>query len=234
MVKEIAIKISAALLAVFIMAVSIKSPVEAKHQGLSEFYYKRNSDKKIALTFDDGPHPYYTPKILDILDRYEIKATFFIIGENVKNYGGVLSEIVSRGHELGNHTFSHQNIKNKTADDVVRELEECRNVIYSECGEKTKLFRPPGGIMADICISQTDLLAEYDIIYWSIDTHDWAHETPRNIANNVIKSIRSGDIILMHDYIGKKSPTPAALELMIPELLRMGYEFVTVSELISG
>ena len=87
--------------------------------------------------------------------------------------------------------------------------------------------------MADICISNTDILSDYNIIYWSIDTLDWAHETPEAIAYNVIKNIKSGDIILMHDYVGKNSPTPVALKILIPKLLDMGYEFVTVSELIS-
>jgi len=216
------------------MVLTLQIPISAKHLGLNEFYYKRNNEKKIALTFDDGPHPIYTKKILDILSKYNVKATFFIIGENAKNYGNVISDIVEQGHDIGNHTFSHQKIKSKSATEIISELEECNQAIYQRCGESTKLFRPPGGIMADICISETNILSDYDIIYWSIDTHDWAHESPQNIANHVIQQIKAGDIILMHDYIGRSSPTPDALELMCPELLKMGYDFVTVSELISG
>ena len=199
---------------------------------MNEFYYKRNSNKKIALTFDDGPYPVYTRIILEILRKYNIKATFFLIGENVEYYGDILSEIISEGHELGNHTFSHKKLKNKSASEIISEIETCNDAIYKKCGVKTNLFRPPGGIMADICISNTNLLSDYNIIYWSIDTHDWAHESPQAIASKVAKEIKSGDIILMHDFIGKNSPTPAALELMIPKLLKNGYEFVTVSELI--
>ena len=208
-------------------------PIYGLHQGLNEFYYKRNADKKIALTFDDGPHPRYTRRILKILSEYNIKATFFIIGKNVEIYGNVLNEIKDSGHELGNHTFSHQNIKNKNEAEIISEIEACNDAIYKQCGVKTKLFRPPGGIMADICISNTNILSDYNIIYWSIDTLDWAHEPPQKISDNVIKNIKSGDIILMHDYIGRNSPTPAALEIMIPELINRGYSFVTVSELIS-
>ena len=210
----------------------IAEPASGFHQGLNEFYYKRNSDKKIALTFDDGPHPRYTQKIIDILDKYNAKATFFIIGENIEYYGDVLLKIIENGHEIGNHTFSHENIKNKTEDEIIAEIEACNSAIYDKCGLKTKLFRPPGGIMADICISKTDILSDYDIIYWSIDTLDWAHESPQKISENVIKNIKSGDIILMHDYIGQNSPTPEALEIMLPKLIAEGYEFITVSELI--
>lgn len=208
--------------------------VSAKHLGLNEFYYKRNSEKKIALTFDDGPHPVYTKRILSILNKYNAKATFFIIGANVQHYGSVLDEIVLNGHELGNHTFSHENIKNKSAESIVSELENCTEVIYKKCGQRTNLFRPPGGIMADICISNTTILSDYKIIYWSIDTRDWEHQSSENIAKNVISKIQPGDIILMHDYIGKNSPTPAALEIIIPQLQKQGYEFVTVSELLSS
>lgn len=207
-------------------------PAKAANLRMNEYYYKRNNEKKIALTFDDGPHPIYTKKIIDILKKYNVRATFFIIGENAKYYGGVLKEVVSAGHELGNHTFSHQNIKNKSAEELILELNECTDAIYQSCGERTALFRPPGGIMADICIEDSNILSEYNIIYWSIDTHDWAHEPPHKIAENVTKNIKSGDIILMHDYIGRNSPTPAALEIIIPELQRLGYEFVTISELI--
>lgn len=200
----------------------------------NEFYYKRNSKKKIALTFDDGPHPIYTKKILDILNKYNIKATFFIIGVNVESYGDILYDIVSAGHEIGNHTFSHHSLKGKNAQDIEEELENCREAIYQKCGENTTLFRPPGGIMADIEVGESDIFEGYDIIYWSIDTHDWAHHSPQKISDYVVKNTKSGDIILMHDYIGKNSPTPAALEIMIPKLIERGFEFVTVSDLITS
>ena len=225
-------KLGVFILSMCIFLLFIKTSAVGVHLGLNEFYYKRNSAKRIALTFDDGPHPRYTRRILDILSKYNIKATFFIIGENVEYYGDVLSEITAQGHELGNHTFSHENIKNKSASEIISEIEACNDAIYDRCGIKTKLFRPPGGIMADICISNTNILCDYNIIYWSIDTMDWAHVSPQNIADNVLGSIKSGDIILMHDYIGRNSPTPDALEIMIPELIKEGYEFVTVSDLI--
>jgi peptidoglycan/xylan/chitin deacetylase (PgdA/CDA1 family) len=226
-------RVKITIMAVILIIAVLTTPAHAAHQGLNEFYYKRNSGKKIALTFDDGPHPRYTRTILKILKKYNITATFFIIGANIEYYGDVLHEIIADGHELGNHTFSHERIKDKSADEIIYEIEACNEAIYKKCGVKTNLFRPPGGIMADICISNTNILSDYNIIYWSIDTNDWAHVPPEKISSDVLKKIKSGDIILMHDYIGKNSPTPNALEIMIPELLKNGYEFVSVSELIS-
>lgn len=205
----------------------------AKSYG-SEYYFKRNEDNKIALTFDDGPHPVYTKKILDVLDKYNVKATFFIVGQNAGYYKDTLKSIVNKGHELGNHTFTHAIIKGKSAANIISEIEDCRNAIYDICGENTVLFRPPGGLMSEVSAEDAELFENYDIILWSIDTKDWAMHTPEEIAEYVLNNTKSGDIILMHDYIGKDSPTPAALELMIPKLIEKGYEFVTVSELISS
>ena len=226
-------KLIVSIVTLVLIVSALTNPVWGAHQGLNEFYYKRNTSKRIALTFDDGPHPRYTRAILKILEKYNITATFFIIGANVEYYGDVLPEIIEAGHELGNHTFSHEKIKNKSADEIINEIEACNEAIFKKCGIKTNLFRPPGGIMADICISNTNILSNYNIIYWSIDTNDWAHEPPEKISSDVLKVIKSGDIILMHDYIGRNSPTPEALEIMIPQLLKAGYEFVSVSELIS-
>ena len=220
-----------AILAVVIILVNLLS---AKgNNNINTYYFKRNQYNKIALTFDDGPHPVYTRKILDLLDKYQIKATFFIIGENAGYYKETLKEIVKRGHEIGNHTFSHAIIKDKNIDDIMLEIEECRNAIYDICGENTVLFRPPGGLMSDVVSEGSELFENYDIILWSIDTMDWAHRKPEKIAEYVINNTKSGDIILMHDYIGKDSPTPDALEIIIPSLIEKGYEFVTVGELIS-
>ena len=219
---------------VFSTMVNLMSVYICGHRYVDEYYCKRNEDNKIALTFDDGPHPVYTEKILEILDKYNIKATFFIVGENAGYYKDTLIKISKSGHELGNHTFSHAIIKDKNALDIITEVEDCRNTIYEICGENTVLFRPPGGIMADINAEDAELFENYDIIMWSIDTMDWAHLPPEQIAQYVINATKAGDIILMHDYIGKDSPTPKALEIIIPGLIEKGYEFVTVSELISS
>ena len=209
----------------FVLSVGlIILPIHAE-QGIANVYHQHeNHEMKIALTFDDGPHPILTPKILDILAKYHVKATFFMVGENVKNYPDVVEQILIRGHEIGNHTYTHDHINQK-------EIEACEKIIYELTDYRTKLFRPPEGAINQT-IKYISAGLGYDIILWNIDTRDWDHTSPSDISQNVIKKIDAGSIILMHDYISFNSPTPDALELMIPRLLEMGYQFVVVSELI--
>lgn len=192
-----------------------------------------NGEMKIALTFDDGPHPRKTPQILDILDRYSIKATFFLIGQNVSYYTDAGKMILERGHEIGNHTFTHpHNLNNFSEALILEEMNKCEKTIVDLLGHKPTLFRPPEGVI-DGGICKIAKSCGYNVILWSADTRDWAGVPARQIVSEITKSISPGDIILMHDYTGKKSHTAEALELMIPELLKMGYSFVTVSELIN-
>ena len=190
-----------------------------------------NSEMKIALTFDDGPHPRYTPKILEILKKYDIKATFFTVGINAYYYPETYKSVLDSGHEIGNHTYTHPKVSKIEKGRLRREIEDCEDILYELAEYKTKLFRPPEGMIdSDILDLISDL--DYSIILWDIDTRDWAHTPAEIIADNVINNISSGDIILMHDYIGVNSPTCDALELFIPELLKKGYKFVVISELI--
>ena len=110
-------------------------------------YNNKNSSMKIALTFDDGPHPYQTKKILDILDKYGIKATFFAVGVNVDNYGESLKEVAARGHEIGNHTNTHKKVSCLDYNSLKDEILECESKINQLCDYNTKLFRPPEGMI---------------------------------------------------------------------------------------
>lgn len=186
---------------------------------------------KIALTFDDGPHPRLTPKILAILEKYDIKATFFVIGANAKEYPDTLKKVSEAGHEIANHTYSHIHFSDKNISKLRAEIKKCESEIFDRTDIKTSLFRPPEG---QICSSLKGIARDmdYDVVLWSLDTRDWAHTPPYKIAENIKQNIKAGDIILMHDFIGHNSPTPEALELFIPELIERGFKFVTVSELI--
>ena len=186
----------------------------------------------IALTFDDGPHPRYTRQILDILDKYGVKATFFFVGQNIEYYPESALDVVKAGHEVGNHTYDHHRVEKMTQDDVLYEMTRCDDMIYSLSEYQTVLFRPPEGAFGEAVENSAAALG-YSVILWSIDTRDWAHSSPAEIYENVMHNVDSGDIILMHDYVSYNSPTPKALELIIPELQRQGYRFVTVSELIN-
>ena len=192
-----------------------------------------DGELKIALTFDDGPHPRKTLQILDILAEYKIRATFFLIGENVEYYPEAAKRIISEGHEIGNHTYSHPHNMNKTdKNEIFREMEACEKSIYKVLGCKTTLFRPPEGVV-DEYIRTAALSRGYNVILWSIDTRDWAGASVDTIISGIVKNISPGDIILMHDYTGKHAHTIEALRIMIPKLLEMGYSFVSVSDLIN-
>ena len=215
----------------FGMCLSVKS--DNSDFDVDIYRKHENESKKIALTFDDGPHPRYTPQILDLLDQYNIKATFFIVGVNATHYSDVLAEINNRGHEIGNHTYSHPHISKVNQTTLKREIEECEETIYQLTDRKTKLFRPPEGMIDSELLKALKNL-DYRIILWDIDTRDWAHTSPNEIAEHVINKVSSGDIILMHDYIGKNSPTCEAMKIFIPALKEQGYQFVVVSELIDS
>lgn len=192
-----------------------------------------NVSMKIALTFDDGPHPKQTPMILDLLDQYGIKATFFTVGINASYYSEVLANVASRGHEIGNHTYSHPHVSEINQSILEEEIKKCEEKVYEITDRRTKLFRPPEGMIDSDVLHALQTL-DYRVILWDIDTRDWAHTSPKEIADNVISKISSGDIILMHDYIGTNSPTYEAMQIFIPELIKKGYKFVVVSELIDS
>lgn len=197
--------------------------------------YCRSSShtKKIALTFDDGPHPRYTKEILAILAEYDITATFFIIGINAEAYPEALQQIVESGCEIGNHTYSHKRLRNLSEEEVIKEVVRCEEVLERMTGIRPHLFRPPEGMMHPVLSSLMNE-KEYNVALWSIDTLDWALNPSTAIVQTVLGELRGGDIILMHDYVSGGNTTCEALRSIIPKILAEGYEFVTISELIQG
>ncbi len=187
--------------------------------------------KRIVLTFDDGPHPKQTRQILDVLDKYGVKATFFVIGVNVKNYPGIVSEVLARGHEIANHTTTHSHASRLDMHALQNEIVECEREVFAQTGKRCKLFRPPEGAMTDTMRHVVKELG-YTSVFWTLDTRDWAHTPPDQISDYIIQNAKNGDIILMHDYIGANSPTVRALETFIPVLLEQGFTFVTAGELL--
>ena len=187
--------------------------------------------KKVALTFDDGPHPRITRQILDYLDKEDIKATFFIIGCNAEQWPEIVKEEIVRGHEIGNHTYSHDEKKRGSASQMHDDLAHTDNILRGSFGYETVLFRPPQGVCNDNVISAASDF-EYKIVLWDVDTHDWAHASTESIVSNVKRNVSDGDIILFHDYISGESHTLDSLKIIIPYLKDEGYTFVTVSDLI--
>ncbi len=197
-------------------------------------YYRRRNDRmEIALSFDDGPHPVYTREILSILEEYGVTATFFMVGENVGYYPEAAAAVLAAGHEIGNHSFDHKRLTRLDEDSIREEVSRCEEALFTLGEYRPHLLRPPEGAMNDT-VRRVAREGDYRLILWDVDTRDWAHTPPETIANSVISSVQAGDIILMHDYIGHDSPTPAALRRLLPTLLEQGYHFVTVSRLIDG
>ena len=210
-------------------------PIAAAAGGDSSivFHANENHEDKIALTFDDGPHPRYTPQILAILRKYGVHATFFVIGQNVEYYPELIGQILADGHEIGNHTYDHGRMSTQTSAQIKEEILRTESAIYELSDYRTKLLRPPEGMLNEQVIAAAGEL-DYRVILWNIDTRDWDHTPSDEIAAHILHEVKSGDIILMHDYIGRESPTPAALEIVIPALIEAGYRFVGISELLGS
>ena len=219
------------LLVVFVLSVLFTSSVSTS--GLSDNVFMKNTQagKRVALTFDDGPHPRYTPQILAILEEYGIKATFFVIGQNIDNYPEAFEAILQSGCEIGNHTYTHKNMAKMSEEEIEQELSRTEEAVARFTDIKLKILRPPQGAIG-VPLERVSRARGYDVILWSIDTLDWANTPSDTIAANVMKSLCGGDIILMHDYTSNRGITCSALKKMIPAMIAKGYEFVTVSELL--
>lgn len=190
-------------------------------------------EKLVALTFDDGPHPTFTPEILQILDKYQVKATFFIIGERMEKYPDIAKEVFTRGHVIGNHTYTHPyNIEEETQEQVIWELKKCEQVIERITGKRSYLFRPPRGLVNGKIVR----IAEeegYRVILWTVSADHHDAPTPQLMAERVLKQICPGGIILAHDgRVGIRWKDVVATPIIIKSLIRQGYQFVTIPELL--
>ncbi|GKU83004.1 polysaccharide deacetylase family protein [Niallia sp. NCCP-28] len=200
------------------------------------FWDVNTKEKLVALTFDDGPHPVFTPQILDILAKYDAKATFFVAGNKVIRFPDVLKREVKEGHEIANHTFHHLH-HNMTAEKLSAELEKTDTIIKKFTGFKPSLYRPVGGIYNDVIIN-TAIKNRKEVVLWSWnqDPRDWANPSAGQICNYVTKGIKPGNIILFHDWHGSEytqnCQTVHALDNILEFLYKNGYKCVTVSELL--
>lgn len=186
------------------------------------------SQRVIALTFDDGPEPVYTPQILRVLADNNVKGTFFMMGSHVSEYPALARSVRDAGHALGNHTWSHSQTPSDPASEVTRTVA----VMQSVLGVTPILFRPPFGNLNNGVAAQA--LAQRDaVVMWSSDPNDWATPGADIIASRVVSQATSGGIILLHDGGGDRSQTVAALPTIIRELKARGYRFVTMPELLA-
>ncbi len=189
--------------------------------------------KKIALTFDDGPHPVKTPKILDLLEKHNVRATFFVVGSIAEYHPEIVFKEAALGHEIANHSYTHTRLSKLTADEIKNEIKKTDAVIKKAAGVTPRLFRPPEGAYSKDIVDIASSLGKETVI-WTVDTLDWAKSPCEKIVENVKANITSGSIILFHDCTRDGTFTLEALEALIPYLKSQGYEFVTVSELIES
>lgn len=186
-------------------------------------------DKVVALTFDDAPAP-ALQEILEVLNKREVKATFFIIGAQAQRYPELLKEIVLQGHELGNHSFSHNFDDSQKLEAMVQDIKKCEQVIFDLTGRIPLYFRPPGGFLNDR-VKEACGRTGYSILMWSLDTRDWAlSDCKEQIMENLLAGLSPGDIILLHVV----PQTASLLDEMIAALAEEGYRILPLSCLLSG
>ena len=181
----------------------------------------------VAMTFDDGPHPRNTPRLLDMLRERNIKATFYVIGRNVDLYPALTRRIVAEGHEIGNHTYTHGNLTKMSDEKVRGELNRCRESIAKATGVQPRTMRPPYGALLQRQRSWIHGEYGYPTILWSVDPRDWQRPGPSVVTSRILSGTTPGAIILAHDL---HAPTVDAMPSTLDGLLRKGYKCVTVSQ----
>lgn len=181
--------------------------------------------KRIALTFDDGPHPRYTEKLLDGLKERGVHVTFFVTGANAEKYPEIVKRMQEEGHLIGNHTYHHVQLTAANGEQFRNEIISTNEAIRGITGEDTEYIRPPYGSWNKKYEEELDMFP----VLWTVDPRDWCSDDAACIVRNTVEKIKDNDIILMHDQY--KSSVTAALEI-VDELQKEGYEFVTVEEIL--
>src|SRR6266700_6354153 len=183
----------------------------------------------IAMTFDDGPSAALTPKLLDLLAAHHIKATFFVIGENVAEHPEIVARAAREGHEIGNHSWSHPNFGKMSDDNVRSQLRRTDDAIRSATGGRPTLMRPPYGSITSREKRWIHDEFGYRVILWDVDPLDWKRPGPAVVRNRILKETQPGSIVLSHDiHPGTIEAMPSTLDALEGK----GFKFVTVSELI--
>lgn len=179
-----------------------------------------DSRKLVSLTFDDGPNPLYTQQVLDILAKYEVKATFFLLGQEVVRHPQLAKKIVEEGHVVANHSFGHPNLADISDEEVLKEINQTQAAIFDATGVTATMYRMPYGAGGARVVN---MFPELESVIWNVDSEDWISDDAYLIYDNVIENMLPHTVILMHD---KHQSTVDSLELIIPDLLDQGYEFV--------
>ena len=209
--------------------------VEATSTNQAKVYNHYKTIKpNLCLTFDDGPNTSQTLKVLDILDKYKIKATFFMVGENIEYQKDVVKKLYNKGHEIGNHFYAHENINKISKEEIKESILKTNELIYGITGKNPTVLRPPYGFVNE---DLKDICGELNmsIILWTADkdSRDWELTPASEMIENVTKKVTNGDIFLFHDGSKKFTNTLEAIDVIIPKLQDKGYRWVSVSTLIN-
>lgn len=184
--------------------------------------------KWLALTFDDGPHPQYTPELLAILKQFNVKATFFVVGKMAETSPELVKAEVAAGHTVANHTYHHVNLNKIPEEAVATEIRACGDVIQSITGKTPDLFRPPGGDYNKRVAEAAEALG-YTMVLWTDDPGDYASPGERLVETRVLRDLSNGGILLLHDGVQQ---TVDLLPQLLTILKGRGYEFVTADEML--
>ena len=195
-----------------------------------------HGSRQIALTYDDGPNDPHTPRLLEVLARHGVQATFFLIGRYVRQHPEIAREIVLAGHVVGNHTFTHPLLTFKSRPEIREELDQCRTALQDAIGQSSNLFRPPfGGRRPAVLRLARELSLEP--VMWNVTGYDWNAPPAPEIERKVASQIRGGDVILLHDGGHKqlgadRSQTVIATDHLIARYKPEGYKFVTIPQMM--
>lgn len=214
-------------LAIICLLMVVLEGREGVYQTSGSNLQQESESKCIALTFDDGPHPYYTEQLLDGLKERGVVATFFVTGEHAALHPDIIKRMQQEGHVIGNHTYSHMQLCRNNREEFTRELMLTNQVLKELTGEDVIYVRPPYGVWDKELEKQLNMIP----VLWSVDPLDWCTKNPATVVRRVKEQVKDNSIILLHDYFD--TSVTAALKI-VDELLEEGYEFVTVEEMIFG
>ncbi|MGE4371608.1 MAG: polysaccharide deacetylase family protein [Xanthobacter sp.] len=187
-------------------------------------------EKVVALTFDDGPNPITTPKLLDILKARGVHATFFVLGTRAAENPALLRRMIAEGHEIGNHSWNHPQLPKIGTTGADKQIADANAAIARATGQKPRYLRPPYGAMTPALRSHLEQKYGMTFIYWSVDPLDWKNRNAKTVRERILAKAQPGSIILLHDI----HPTSvAAMPELLDTMLAKGYRFATVSELIA-
>ena len=203
-----------------------RPPGRDRHGNGEPMFQLNDGPKVIALTIDDGPSPVYTPQILRLLDKYQVTATFSMVGLEVAAYPAMAREVKAAGHKIINHTWSHIDLAHQPPAVIADQMSLATAAIHKATGRMPDMFRAPYGAWSAAILQQCaqDGMAP---LAWSVDPRDWSRPGVASIVGNIMRNTKTGSIILEHDGGGNRSQTVAALKIVLPRLLAEGYHFTT-------